>query len=141
MVMTLAILATGGCQIVTAVALRPAALPGRCVLAVGGACTALVALNPLPSPGGHSALHSLFATGAFSALALWPLISWVRGSSVPWGLRRTVAICAGCGLVALTGWFFGEALAGGSQLGLAERVAAASQTLWPMVVALSARRR
>jgi hypothetical protein len=43
-------------------------------------------------------------------------------------------------LGALLGWFVVVEVAGGSQAGLAERAAAGGQALWPMAVALAARR-
>jgi hypothetical membrane protein len=139
-VMTTAILGTGACQIATAVALRPAALPGRLVYAAGGVCTVLVGLNPLPPAGQMSTVHAVFATGSFAALAAWPLAGWRRGESVPWGLRRGVSVGAGCGLLAVTAWFFRDAVAGSSTVGLSERAAAVLLNVWPLAVAVSARR-
>lgn len=136
-VMTTAILGTGACQVATAVALRPAALPGRLVFAAGGVCTILVGLNPLPTAGQAATVHAVAAAGSFAALATWPLASWRRGESVPRGLRRGVALSAGCGLVAVTAWFFRDAVAEGATVGLSERAAAVLLNLWPLAVALS----
>lgn len=137
-VMTTAILGTGACQIATAIALRPAALPGRLVFAAGGLCTILVGVNPLPPAGQTATVHAVVAAGSFAALATWPFASWQRGESVPWGLRRGVAVCAGCGLVAVTGWFFRDVVAEVATVGLSERAAAVLLNLWPVAVALSA---
>jgi hypothetical membrane protein len=139
-VMTAAILGTGACQVATAVALRPAALPGRLVFAAGGVCTILVGLSPLPSAGQAAPVHAVVAAGSFAALAAWPLVSWRQGESVPWGLRRGVALSAGCGLVAVTAWFFRDAVLGTGTVGLSERAAAVLLNLWPLAVAVSARR-
>jgi hypothetical membrane protein len=136
-VMTAAILATGACQMATAVALLPAALPGRFVLAAGGVCTVLVGLNPLPSAGQAATTHGFVAAASFGALATWPLASWRRGESIPWGLRRGVALSAGCGLLAVTAWFFRDVLAGTMSVGLSERAAAVLLNVWPFAVALS----
>ncbi len=139
-VMTTAILGTGACQIATAVAMKPAARPGRILLAAGGVCTILVALFPLP-PGGEDALaHSVVAAGSFSALALWPLVGWRRGVGVPWGLRHRVSVAAGAGLVGATVVFFHGALNDAGNVGLTERVDALLLNLWPLAVAVSALR-
>ena len=140
-VMTSAILGTGACQIATAVALRPAALPGRLVFAVGGACTVLVAMNPLPPAGQAANVHAIVAAGSFAALAAWPLVSWRRGEEVPWGLRHGVAVSAGCVLVAVTAWFFRDVVTEAATVGLSERTAAVLLNLWPLAVAVSAGQR
>ena len=140
-VMTSAILGTGACQIATAVALRPAALPGRLVFAVGGACTVLVAMNPLPPAGQAANVHAVVAAGSFAALAAWPLVSWRRGEEVPWGLRHGVAVSAGCVLVAVTAWFFRDVVTEAATVGLSERAAAVLLNLWPLAVAVSAGQR
>lgn len=137
-VMTSAIIGTGAAQIATAVALRPAAHPGRILLAAGGVCTVLVGLFPLPANEGESAPHAIAAAGSFGLLAIWPLVGWRRGQDVPWGLRRGVALAAGCGLIVATGLFFRDAVAGGANIGLTERAAAALLNVWPLAVAVSA---
>jgi len=53
-VMTLAFAAAGACEIVTGLALRPAALAGRLILVTGGAAGLLVAASPEPAGGGGS---------------------------------------------------------------------------------------
>ena len=45
-VMTAAFAVTGACEMATALALRPAAMPGRLILAAAGAASVLVAANP-----------------------------------------------------------------------------------------------
>jgi hypothetical protein len=104
---------------------------------VGGVFTVLVALNPLPPAGQPSTVHAVVAAGSFGALAAWPLVSWRREPMVAWGLRRRVAVAAGCGLVALTGLFFAVVMAGGSRVGLVERIDAAALNLWPFAVAMT----
>jgi len=73
-VMTLALAGTGTCYILTGLALRPAAWPGRLILMGGGAATVLVAANPQPGGGGNSPAHVFWAAAGFVALAAWPLI-------------------------------------------------------------------
>ncbi|GIJ47438.1 membrane protein [Virgisporangium aliadipatigenens] len=146
-IMTGALSGVGVCHLVTAAGLHPASPLGRAVLALGGAATLGVAAFPLPADGGSSAAHTATAAVAFGALGAWPLLSSrrhpgvARGDrpTVPWGVRPPVAVAAGVGLLALVGWF-GSTLASGERVGLAERVAAGAQALWPLVVALSVRR-
>jgi hypothetical membrane protein len=140
-VMTIAIVGTGVCHLVTARGLCPAARPGRILLAVGGAATILVAVFPLPSMAGQSVAHGFSAFVAFLLLAVWPFAAWRRAAATtgaapgepPWGLRRTVSILAGAGLVALL-VAFGVAQGRSSDGGFTERLAAGAQVLWPAAV-------
>jgi len=66
-VMTLALAGAGACYVVTGLALRPAALPGRLVLMTGGVATVLVAANPEPAGGGGSVAHTSWAAVGFIA--------------------------------------------------------------------------
>jgi len=125
-VMTLALAAAGACEVVTGLALRPAAMPGR--------------LNPEHADGALT--HAFWAGAGFAALVTWPGGAWRRGSSVPWGLRPAVsavsAVAAGI-LLGLLAWFLAELIAAGGQAGLAERVMGAAQAGWPLAVVLSCR--
>jgi len=140
-VMTSALAVLGVCHLGTAVALRTAAAPGRLVLAAGGLATVGVALAPLPTAGGSPA-HTATAAAAFGALALWPALAAVGGAerhdAVPAALRPPVAVPAGLALGGLVAWFAVE-LAVDGRVGLAERVAAGAQALWPLAVVLSGR--
>jgi len=135
-VMTLAIAGTGVCHLVTALGLRPAARPGRILLALGGAATLLVALFPLPA-GGSSAMHSVAAVASFVLLTVWAPYAGLRDPSAPWGLRHGVTLVSGGVLGALTVWFFVTVLAGGNDVGLTERLAAGAQALWPAIVVVT----
>ena len=88
-VMTFALLGVGLCHLVTAAALRPVAVPGRAVLALGGVATLLVAANPLQAAGSSGA-HTAAASVAFGALACWPLLAWRRdeGPAGSWARHR-----------------------------------------------------
>jgi hypothetical membrane protein len=145
-VMTSALAVLGVCHLGTAVALRPAAAPGRLVLGAGGLATIGVALAPLPVEGG-SAAHTVTAATAFGALAVWPVLAARRmpepgrrdaGDAVPAGLRPRVAVPAGLVLGGLVAWFAVE-LAADGRVGLSERVAAGAQALWPLAVVVSGR--
>lgn len=131
-VMTTALAGLGVCHVVTALALRPARPPGRLVLGVGGVATVLVAVFPLPSGDGSSQAHSTVAGIAFVCLGLWPLAAW-RGAA-PGLLRRTPSVVAGLVLLGLVGWFFVELTSDTARVGLAERLAAGAQALWPLAV-------
>jgi hypothetical membrane protein len=135
-VMTTGLVGLGICHLVTALGLRPAAGAGRCLLAIGGLATVLVAVFPVPRVGA-SDLHRLFAGIGFVTLGLWPALAWRRGQPVPWGLRPAVSIVAAAVLLGLLGWFVAELYGG---VGLTERLLAGAQALWPLAVVLTARR-
>jgi Protein of unknown function (DUF998) len=152
-VMTLALAALGACYVVTGLALRAAARPGRLLLMAGGVATVVVAANPLPPAGGSSLPHGLAAGVAFVALAIWPAGAWRRPSPVPVGpvpaqpvpaspvpavLRPAVAAGAVLILAGLLTWFAVELWGGGGQVGLSERVLAGAESIWPLVVVLLA---
>jgi hypothetical membrane protein len=136
-VMTIGIGGTGLCHLVTALGLRPAARPGRLLLALGGVATVLVALFPLPGAGGSSGAHSTVAFLSFVLLTVWAPCAGVRDPGAPWGLRRGTALLAGAVLGALTLVFFATVVGGATQVGLTERLAAAAQALWPAAVVVS----
>jgi hypothetical protein len=135
-VMTLVLLVVGVCDVVTGLALRPAAVPGRLILIAGGIAGVLVAATPEPARGGSPA-HALWAAIGFIALTVWPLGGLRRGSSVPSGLRPTVSAIAAGALLGLLVWFAAELMARGGQVGLAERVLTEAQAVWPLAVVLT----
>jgi hypothetical protein len=141
-IMTSALVGVGFCHVVTATALHAASRTGRLLLGLGGLATVGVAAAPLPAAGGSS-LHTLFAATAFVALATWPALPPSRDPSPrpAFPLRRPVRAAAAGALTALVCWFGAELIAGGDRLGLAERVAAGAQAVWPLVTALGCRRR
>jgi hypothetical membrane protein len=138
-VMTVALLGLGVAHATTALALRPAATAGRLTLAVGGVATFLVALLPLPSPGGSAATHTAAASTAFTALAVWPVLAARSRPGTPMALRRKAAGTATVVLALLAAWLLLELRSSGPAVGLSERVAAAAQALWPLAVVLSCR--
>lgn len=144
-VMSAALAGLGLCHLATAAGLRPAATPGRLLLALGGAATILVAAFPLPRDGGSTA-HGLAAGTAFVALATWPALAARRRrptrppAPAPPALAPALAVAGTAGMLAAVAWFALE-LSGGSRVGLAERVAAGAEALWPLVVVLVLRRR
>ena len=135
-VMTTALAGLGVCHLTTAAALRDVAAPaGRAVLAGGGVATVLVAVFPLPADGSGSAAHTLVAGTAFLALSVWPALAARRDGSAP--LRPVPSAVAAATLLGLVGWF-GVRLQVDEGVGLAERVTAGAQALWPMAVAWGA---
>jgi hypothetical membrane protein len=140
-VMTLALAGVGACYVLTGLALRPAASAGRLILMTGGVATVLVAVNPEPAGGGGSLPHTVWAAIGFIALAAWPLAARKQGPLVPAGLRPGVSAAAAGVLLGLLVWFGAELIAGGRQVGLAERVLAGAQAVWPLAVVLACRLR
>lgn len=138
-VMTAALVVVGVCHIVTALGLFGAHAAGRLVLGTGGVSTLLVAAFPLPATG-SSAVHTVAASVAFLALAIWPSFGTIHRSDPArqrgrmraprWWHAGTVV------LVGLTGWF-AWALFSDVAVGTAERYAAGGQALFPLIGALS----
>lgn len=153
-VMTVALLGLGGCHLVTSLALHSARSLGRWTLALGGLATVGVATAPLPAGGGSSTVHGVTATAAFALLSVWPALARRRTRRrLPYNhgnVGRTTAdagLLAGSapwvatvGLLGLVGWFAVELVADTGRVGLAERVVATAQALWPLAVVVSARR-
>jgi hypothetical protein len=86
-----------------------------------------VAALPQPAAG-----HFPVATASFVALAVWPVLSGVPD--------RCTAVLASVGLLAALGWLGVEvsgAIGSGDRLGLAERVVAGAEALWPLAVAIT----
>jgi hypothetical membrane protein len=140
-VMTTALAGVGLCHLTTALALRPLAARGRVVLGTGGAATLLVAAFPLPDGDGGSAPHTVAAAVAFLALSAWPALAWRRGARWPAPARRDVAVGAATVLMGLLGWFAAELAADDGRVGIAERVTAGAQALWPLAAVVLSRRR
>ena len=136
-VMTAALAGAGACYVITALALRPAAAPGRLLLTAGGVATVLVAANPETAGRGGSLPHTLSAAAGFIALAAWPLLSRRRGPSAAAFLRPAACAAASTVLFGLLVWFGVELSAGGGLTGLAERMLAGAQALWPLAVILT----
>lgn len=136
--MTAALTGLGLCHLTTAAALRGAAPVGRVALAAGGVATVLVAVFPLPADESGSMEHTVVAGTAFLALAVWPAGAWRRAAAGP--LRPTVSLAAAAALLGLVGWFGAELSADGDRVGLAERVAAGAQSLWPLAAVWGSRR-
>jgi hypothetical membrane protein len=135
-VMTSALAGLGVCHIASALGLRPAHTLGRAILAGGGVATLFVAGLPLPAAG-RSRAHAIAAGTSFFALGAWPLFAARRAASDV-SLRIDVSVAASGVLLSLVAWFVVELRR--SRSGLAERIAAGAQALWPFAVVITARR-
>jgi hypothetical protein len=143
-VVTIAILGVGVCNIVTGLALRPAADGGRMLLIAGGVCGIIIAANPQP-PGGGSLAHEASSLAGTVIMTMWPAAAIQRQPRVPFGLRPRVAWAVVGVNLALLLWFAAQLFHGtelglefhGTELGLAERTVTAYQALWPLVVVIT----
>jgi hypothetical membrane protein len=135
-VMTAALLGLGACHVITAMGLRPARKIGRMAFALGGVATVMVAAYPQPADG-NSAAHTVAATLAFIALAVWPVLGARKRAGAPL-LTPAASVTATVVLLSLVVWFATE-LHGG-QRGFAERAAAGVEALWPLAVVVTTRR-
>ncbi|SDM40591.1 Protein of unknown function [Streptomyces sp. cf386] len=134
-VMNAALAALGVCHMITALGLRPAALPGRVALGAGGAAAFVVALVPPPSSGG-SLRHASAVAVAFTLLAVWPVLAADRGGAAPWGLRPVPSFIATALMFVSAAWFVIEMYDDGAD-GAAERLVTAIQSFWPFLVVAS----
>lgn len=134
-VMTAGLLLTGAAHLGTASGLRGVPLPGRVLLAVGGAATAAVGLLPVDRT---PTAHAVAAGIGFGALALWPLAATRRPG--PRALRPAVTVTASGVLLALLAWFVVELSGDGAAVGLSERGVAGAQSVAPLLLVLALRR-
>lgn len=137
-IMTAALYALGLCHIITALALRPATSLGRLTLAFGGIATLGVAMFPTNATSTPIS-HMLAAGFAFGALTVWPVFARKRFNADLPLLQTRICWAATTVLGALVLWFVFELARAGSHVGLAERVVAVSQALWPLLVTNSLR--
>jgi hypothetical membrane protein len=136
-VMTLVLLLVGVCDVLTGLALRPARTAGRIILIAGGVAGMLVAASPEPAGGGGSLVHGFWAGFGFIALMAWPIAASSRQPAAPYGLQPTVSASATAVMLILLAWFGAELIAGLGQIGLAERILAETQAVWPLAVVLT----
>lgn len=135
-VMMLALFAVAGCNLLSGLALRAAAPPGRLLLIAGGLFGLLVAASP-EAMGGGSLQHELAAGLGCAAMTAWPFAARRTEPWAPAGLRPAAAAAATAILLGLVAWFCAEVVTGAGQEGLAERVLTGAQTVWPLLVVLT----
>ena len=124
-IMTAGLFFLGSLQLLTALGLTEAAPIARIFLGIGGAATAMTAVFPQPHRG-----HIIAAGIAFAAFALWPAFAGLPD--------RRAGILASVVTVAALAWFASQIM-GGQYLGLSERVLAAGEAVWPLIVVLNLR--
>ena len=131
-----ALIGVGACHLATGLALRTAAEAGRIMLIFGGVSGMLIAVNPQHSHTG-SVPHVIFSFTGVVLMTLWPIGAMRQEPGAPAALRPRAAWAYEIFTFALLLWFTAE-LFNGSELGLAERAVTADQTIWPLVVVVSA---
>jgi hypothetical membrane protein len=135
-VMTTALTGVGMCYLLTALALEPAGRGGRIALASGGVATLLIATFHQPHHG-YSFSHALAVIAASMSMCAWPALAAHRQHWAPL-LTLPVGITAAAITIALTMWFAFEQHH--TEVGLAERCAAAAAALWLYPVVITTRR-
>jgi hypothetical protein len=132
---TIVLLSVGACHVVTGLALRSAAEAGRIMLIFAGVSGMLIAANPQHISSG-SPVHEIFSFTGVVLMTLWPVAGMRLDRGAPPALRPQAAWGYGLFTLGLLLWFTVE-LFGGAELGLAERVVTADQSLWPLIVVVS----
>ena len=132
---TLTLLAVGACESSTGLAVRPGSRTRAARPVAGGVAGMLVAANPEPAGTGGSLPHTFWAVVGF--MVVWQ-VGWRRaGPSVPYGLRPAVSAGASGVLLGLLVWLGAEVITASGQIGLAERIVAEAQAVWPLAVVLT----
>jgi hypothetical protein len=137
-VMTAALLLVGSCQIATGAGLTAVRMPARILLILTGLSTLGIAATPEPAMGPTSR-HLAFAVSCVVTTAVWPVLVARSGPAQSWilsvyGCAMVTVVFAG-----LSCWLLIAARDGSGDLGLVERLTAAVQSLFPLVVALGLR--
>ncbi len=136
--MTVIFMLTSLCHATTATFATGIGWPGRVFIGIAAVSSFGVALFPLPTMAGTSIEHRIAAIIGFIALAAWPLFGMRRPRDFPWIIRPLGAIF-GTGLMTVFCFWF---LAVWAQpelgyVGVVERLAANTESLWPALVVWS----
>ena len=133
-VMTGALLAVGGCHLVTAAGLGALRVPARVLLILAGLASIGIAVSPEPMVG-STPQHLAWTSFGAVIITVWPAFVARSGSPQPLMVSRRGSAIVTAVFLALLGWLVLETQ-GGSVLGLAERLTSSVQTSWPFVVAV-----
>ena len=139
--MTAMFVLTGLCHVVTASLVPAIGRLGRLALGIAGLALLAVAAFPLPTVATSSAAHYYSAMIGFIALAAWPLLGMRRDHDAPWLLRPLGATLGTLLLGALCTAFALLEATDGPFIGLSERLAANTESVWPLLVVLALLRR
>ncbi|PVZ11013.1 DUF998 domain-containing protein [Actinomycetospora cinnamomea] len=136
-IMATVLAAMGVIYLLVAAGLRGVPRLARLVLGLGGAAALVAALAAQPAHG-SSTVHMAATVTAVLALILWTLPLAADRSLDP-GLRRGSLVAAAV-MTAGLAWLCAQAWTDGTWLGVVERVLILTQTVWPIRVAIAARR-
>jgi hypothetical protein len=137
-VMTVALLLVGSCQIVTGAGLTVVRMPARILLIPTGLSTLGIAATPEPAAG-PTARHLAFAVSCVVTTAVWPVLVARPAPAQSWILSVHGCVAVTVVFAGLSCWLLIAARDGGGDLGMVERLTAAGQGLFPLVVALGLR--
>jgi len=133
-IMALAMLATGGCYLVTAGGLYGLSPLARVLLAVAGVCSLGIVLAP-DTGGGPTAPHIAFTVIGAVTITVWPAIAGWHAPLRPWAIGARGSLLVTLALSVMLAWVVVQTQ-DGTVLGLAERLTTSLATTWPFVVAL-----
>ena len=136
-IMASVLAAMGVIYVLVAAGLRGVPRSARLVLGLAGGAALVAALAAQPARG-SSTVHMAATVTAVLALILWTLPLAADRTLDP-GLRRG-SLAAAAVMTAGLAWLCAQAWTDGTWLGVAERVLILAQTVWPIRVAVSARR-
>jgi hypothetical membrane protein len=133
--MTVVFVIAALCHVVTGTFARGVGPAGRVALVLAGIASLAVAAFPLPTVAGTSVPHRVSAIVGFILLAAWPLLGMRLRRGFPAIVRPVGALTGTVLLTAVCIWFLVVWTAPPTgTLGLIERIAADSESLWPAVV-------
>ena len=136
--MTVIFALTALCHATTASFATGIGWPGRALLALASAASLAVAYFPLPTMAGSSVEHRIAAIIGFIALAAWPLFGMRRPRDFPWIIRPLGAILGTALMTTFCFWFLAVwAQPELGYVGVVERIAANTESLWPALVVWS----
>ena len=133
--MTVVFVIAALCHVVTGLFARGVGPAGRLALVLAGVASLAVAAFPLPTVASTSVPHRISAIIGFILLAAWPLLGMRLRHGFPAIVRPPGAVLSTALLTAVCVWFLVVWTAPPSgTLGLIERIAADSESVWPAVV-------